>query len=213
MKITLIYDNYVFKKGLQADWGFACLVEAENVPPILFDAGANGSILLSNMNELSIDPAAIQEVFISHNHWDHLGGLPEFLEVNKDVKVYVPASCPPPHGAKEVISVSDPIQMHENIFSTGELKQVEQSMAIKTENGVVVIVGCSHPGVGTILKSAAQFGKVYALIGGLHGFNDFELLGDLDLVCPTHCTQHIKEITSLYPEKCIDGGVGKVILL
>lgn len=213
MKITLIYDNYVFKEGLRADWGFACLVEVENTPPILFDAGANGSILLSNMNELSIDPAAIQEVFISHNHWDHLGGLPEFLEVNKDVKVYVPASCPPPPGAKEVISVSNPIQIHENIFSTGELKRVEQSMAIKTENGVVVIVGCSHPGVGTILKSAAQFGKVYALIGGLHGFNDFELLGDLDLVCPTHCTQHIKEITSLYPEKCIDGGVGKTISL
>lgn len=213
MKITLIYDNYVFKEGLRADWGFACLIEAENVPPILFDAGANGSILLSNMNELSIDPAAIQEVFISHNHWDHLGGLPEFLEVNKDVKVYVPASCPPPPGAKEVISVSNPIQIHENIFSTGELKRVEQSMAIKTENGVVVIVGCSHPGVGTILKSAAQFGKVYALIGGLHGFNDFELLGDLDLVCPTHCTQHIKEITSLYPGKCIDGGVGKIISL
>jgi 7,8-dihydropterin-6-yl-methyl-4-(beta-D-ribofuranosyl)aminobenzene 5'-phosphate synthase len=213
MKITLIYDNFVFKKGLQADWGFACLVEVENIPPILFDTGAEGSILLSNMNKLSIEPTAIQEVFISHSHWDHLGGLPEFLKVNKDVKVYVPASCSPPPGAKEVISVSDPIQMHENIFSTGELKQIEQSMAIKTEKGIVVIAGCSHPGVETILESASQFGKVYALIGGLHGFNDFELLGDLDMVCPTHCTQHIKEITSLYPEKCIDGGAGKVITL
>ena len=213
MKITLIYDNYVFTEGLLADWGFACLVEVENIPPILFDAGANGSILLSNMNKLSIDPTAIQEVFISHSHWDHLGGLPEFLEVNKDVKVYVPASCPPPHGAKEVISVSNPIQIHENIFSTGELKRVEQSIAIRTKKGIVVIVGCSHPGVGEILESASQFGKVYALIGGLHGFNDFDLLRDLDLVCPTHCTQHIKEIKSLYPEKCIDGGAGKIISL
>lgn len=213
MKITLIYDNYVFERGLRADWGFACLVEVENTPPILFDTGANGSILLSNMKELSIDPAAIQEVFISHSHWDHLGGLPGFLDVNKDVKVYVPASCSPPSGAEEVISVSNPIQMHENIFSTGELGRVEQSMAIKTEKGVVVIVGCSHPGVGTILESASQFGKVYALIGGLHGFDDFDLFGDIEMVCPTHCTQHTREINSLYPEKCIDGGAGKVITI
>jgi len=213
MKITLIYDNYVFKEGLKADWGFACLVEVENIPPILFDAGTDGSILLSNMNKLSIDPTAIQEVFISHNHLDHLGGLPAFLGVNRDVKVYVPASCPPPRNAKEVISISNPIQIHENIFSTGELKRIEQSMAIRTEKGIVVIVGCSHPGVGTILKSAAQFGKVHALIGGLHGFSDLDLLKDINLVCPTHCTLHINEIKSLYPEKCIDGGAGKVISL
>ncbi|MBW1613717.1 MAG: MBL fold metallo-hydrolase, partial [Deltaproteobacteria bacterium] len=48
MKITLIYDNDVYKEGLQADWGFSCLVEIENTPTILFDTGTNGSILLSN---------------------------------------------------------------------------------------------------------------------------------------------------------------------
>lgn len=211
MKITLIYDNYVFKKGLQPDWGFACLVEAENTTPILFDTGAKGPVLLSNMRKLAIDPAAIEQVFISHNHWDHIGGLPQLLEVNKNIKLYVPASCPPLSGAKEVIGVSDPIQINEKVFSTGELNEGEQSMAIKTERGVVVIAGCSHPGVGTILESASQFGKVCALIGGLHGFNDFDILADLDLVCPTHCTKHIKKIKSLYPEKCIDGGAGKII--
>jgi len=213
MKITLLYDNTLFKEGLHTDWGFACLIEVENIPPILFDTGANGSILLSNMRELSIAPAVIQEVFISHNHWDHIGGLPAFLEVNKDVTVYIPASCPQLLGAKNIISVSDPVQIHENIFSTGELRDMEQSMAIRTDKGIVVIAGCSHPGVGTILESASRFGKVYALIGGLHGFCDFDLLKDIDQVCPTHCTQHIEKIRSLYPEKYIDGGAGKVIEL
>ena len=27
MKITIIYDNTTFKKDLQSDWGFSCLVE------------------------------------------------------------------------------------------------------------------------------------------------------------------------------------------
>ena len=48
--------------------------------------------------------------------------------------------------------------------------------------------GCSHSGVGNILKAASQFGKPYALIGGLHGFSDFDLVKDLTLICPTHCT-------------------------
>jgi len=45
MKITIIYDNEVWKKGLKADWGFSCLVET-NGKKILFDTGANGSFWL-----------------------------------------------------------------------------------------------------------------------------------------------------------------------
>ncbi len=62
-----------------------------------------------------------------------------------------------------------------------------------------------------ILKAASQFGKVYAIIGGLHGFNEYELFKDLEVICPTHCTQHIAEIKSLYPEKYIEGGARKII--
>jgi 7,8-dihydropterin-6-yl-methyl-4-(beta-D-ribofuranosyl)aminobenzene 5'-phosphate synthase len=49
MKITIIYDNTAFRKDFQADWGFSCLVEVENTPKILFDTGADGKILLNNM--------------------------------------------------------------------------------------------------------------------------------------------------------------------
>jgi len=40
----------------------------------------------------------------------------------------------------------------------------------------VVVVGCSHPGVGEIIYAASEFGKVYGVIGGLHGFHDFNRL-------------------------------------
>jgi 7,8-dihydropterin-6-yl-methyl-4-(beta-D-ribofuranosyl)aminobenzene 5'-phosphate synthase len=211
MKITIIYDNEVFKDGLEADWGFSCLVEVENAPKILFDTGTSGSLLLDNMKKLGIDPLSIDEVFISHSHWDHVGGLSDFLKINKKVKVYAPISFSPSFNELEVISIKEPLQIHENIFSTGELKGIEQSLAVKTEKGVVVIAGCSHPGVGDILEAASQFGEVHALIGGLHGFREFELIKDLKLVCPCHCTQFQSEIKSLYPEKCISGGAGKVI--
>jgi len=212
MKITIIYDNEAYKKDLKADWGFSCLVEIENTPKLLFDTGGNGSILLYNMEKLGINPTVIDEIFISHYHGDHTGGLSGFLRINKDVKVYVPSSFSALLDVKEVTSIKEPLQIHENVFSTGELSGIEQSLAVKTEKGIVVIAGCSHPGVGNILNAASKFGNVYALIGGLHGFREFGLLKDLNLVCPTHCTQFKSEIKKLYPEKYIEGGAGKVIM-
>ncbi len=212
MKVTIIYDNTVYKKGLLSDWGFSCLVEVKNTPKILFDTGAKGSILLHNMEKLNIEPKDIDEIFISHSHWDHIGGLSDFLKKNKNVKIYAPSSC---NISKEkevkVISVKEPLKIHENIFSTGELKGIEQSMAVKTDKGIVVIAGCSHPGIKNILTASSNYGKIYALIGGLHGFNEFDLLKNLKLVCACHCTQFQSEIKLRYPEKYVSGGAGRVI--
>jgi len=211
MKITIIYDNQVYEEGLEADWGFSCLVEVKNTPVILFDTGTKGGVLLQNMKKLNIEPGSIDEVFISHSHFDHTGGLLHFLKVNKDAKIYVPISFHKPLAAKEVIGVKESLRIHGNIFSTGELLHIEQSLVVKTEKGLVVVAGCSHIGVGSILEAASQFGKVYALIGGLHGFREFDRVKDLGLICPTHCTQYKSEIKSLYPEKFIEGGAGKII--
>jgi 7,8-dihydropterin-6-yl-methyl-4-(beta-D-ribofuranosyl)aminobenzene 5'-phosphate synthase len=211
MKITIIYDNEAWKEGLKADWGFACLVEVYG-KTILFDTGANGSILLDNMKTLNIDPTVVEEIFISHAHWDHTGGLADFLKINP-VKVYAPSSFKVPVGAAEIIEVKEALKIHDDIFSTGELENIEQSLVVNKEKGSVVIAGCSHPGIGNILNAASPFGKPYALVGGLHGFNEFDLVEDLEMICATHCTQFKSEIKTHYPEKYIEGGAGKVIEL
>ena len=206
--ITIIYDNEAWSQELQADWGFSCLVEACG-RKILFDTGARGDILLANMKKLHIDPGEIDEVFISHGHWDHMGGLTDFLGINP-VRVILPASITGLEGMP-VVRVDEPMRIHDNIFSTGELVNHEQSLVIKGEEDLVVIAGCSHPGVKRILLAASQFGRVGTLIGGLHGFKDFDLIQNLDRICPTHCTQYKSEIASQYPEKYIPGGAGQVI--
>jgi 7,8-dihydropterin-6-yl-methyl-4-(beta-D-ribofuranosyl)aminobenzene 5'-phosphate synthase len=215
MRISIIYDDTVYRKNLTADHGFACLVEVfEPVKRrILFDAGADGKILLDNMEKLDISPGSIDEVFISHAHLDHTGGLSVFLNENEKVTVFVPPVVKGIHRAKEVIHIAKAGQLHENVYSTGELLNVEQSLIVKIDKGLVIIAGCSHPGIGNILAAATQFGKPYTLIGGFHGFNEFELLEDLAVVCPTHCTRYVEKIKSLYPEKYIQGGVGKIIEL
>lgn len=183
------------------------------VRKILFDTGANGPLMLENMKKLGIDPAEIDDVFISHAHFDHVGGLSSFIEVNDKAMIHAPESFENVELAGKLSYISGPAEIHENIFSTGELEGIEQSLVIKTNNGIVIVVGCSHPGVEKILKAASQFGKPYAIVGGLHGFNEFDLIKDLKLICPTHCTQFKSEIKARYPDKYVEGGAGKVIEL
>lgn len=220
MKITIIYDNETSRKDLIPDWGFACLVEAHG-RTILFDTGANGAILLDNMKGLNIDPAAIEIIVISHAHQDHTGGLAGFLRENNSARLYVPSSYSiPPDSAREIIVVKEPMEICEGILSTGELQgseqvpygdEIEQSLVISTDRGQVVIAGCSHPGVKNILEAASTHGRIHALIGGLHGFSEFDLLKGIDIICATHCTQFKAKIKSLYPDRYIEGGAGRII--
>ena len=201
MKITIIYDNEAIKPGLKADWGFSSLVEMDNTAPLLFDTGANGAILLHNMKRLNVSPERIGIIVISHAHGDHTGGLRDILQANRSTEVYVPASYGARIPGRKVTEVTESTQISEGIFSTGELKGVEQSLAIRTGKGIVVVAGCSHPGVGEILHAASRLGRVYGIIGGFHGFRDFDRLRGLSLICPCHCTQYQSEIRQLFPEQ------------
>ena len=112
MRIIIITDNTVYKQGLKKEWGFSCLVEVENTPIILFDTGASSSVLLHNMEKLNIDAKTIDCVFISHNHWDHTGGLKGFLKLNDNVKLYLPYSFFSFTRAREIIRVKDPVKIY-----------------------------------------------------------------------------------------------------
>ena len=209
MKITILYDNDALDSRLAPDWGFAALIETAG-RTILFDTGAKGQILLDNMSLLGICRESIGEIFISHDHWDHTGGLLKILEQNP-VRVYVPDTISEVVPARETIALTRPAEIHNQIFSTGTLKNIEQALCIRQDSKVAVIAGCAHPGVDTILAAASELGPVSALIGGLHGFSDFAAISALDLVCATHCTQHKHEIQSRFPDTAIAGGAGKII--
>ncbi|MBN1151214.1 MBL fold metallo-hydrolase, partial [candidate division WOR-3 bacterium] len=144
MEIKILYDNYTIRDDLISDHGFSCLLRAHG-KTILFDTGADGTILLSNMKILGVDPLSVDEVFISHPHFDHIGGLSGFLNENNNVDVWVPFSFRGVRRAKKVVHIKDPMVLSENFFSTGELGGIEQSLAVKTEKGISLVVGCSHP--------------------------------------------------------------------
>lgn len=72
LKITVL-STMLADQGL-GEWGYAALVEAGD-RKILFDTGANPDLVLANARTLGIDLSQVEEAVISHNHWDHVGGL------------------------------------------------------------------------------------------------------------------------------------------
>jgi 7,8-dihydropterin-6-yl-methyl-4-(beta-D-ribofuranosyl)aminobenzene 5'-phosphate synthase len=211
LKVTIVYDNTSLHEDLQADWGFACVIDTGN-ERLLFDTGGNGHLLISNMKKLGVEPVTIQKIFLSHIHFDHVGGLAEMLHQNPEVHVFAPAQLRGIKHAAKVTYINDsPQKICENCYTTGLLDNIEQSLIVKTKNGGILFVGCAHPGMESILTAAGKITKIRSVIGGLHGFDKYEILKDMEMICATHCTQHKKEIEERFPEHYLEGGVGKII--
>jgi 7,8-dihydropterin-6-yl-methyl-4-(beta-D-ribofuranosyl)aminobenzene 5'-phosphate synthase len=211
VKITVVYDNVALTPGLQGDWGFACLIEGGGLPTVLFDTGANGSILLHNMRTLGLDPRGVELIIISHGHMDHTGGLASVLAAARDPAVFAPPSFKAAIPAKYTVAVTEPVQISDRVYSTGVLDGIEQALLVSGETGVFAIVGCSHPGVTRLLDAASRHGNVRGIIGGFHGFRDLHKLANLPLICPCHCSQYKREIAGLFPEQSVECGVGLVL--
>ncbi|MBL7481090.1 MBL fold metallo-hydrolase [Legionella bononiensis] len=50
---------------------------------LLFDAGPEGEVFQRNITKLKIDPTKIEEIVLSHGHWDHAGGFLAALNLIK----------------------------------------------------------------------------------------------------------------------------------
>lgn len=233
VRITVLYDNYIYKEGLQTDWGFSCLVEYGETK-LLFDTGEKGDILLKNMEKLGINPKAIDIVVLSHHHSDHIGGLFDFLKKNSNVTIYYPQSFPAKlikeisNTGSNIIPVSSFNEIQANIFTLGEFKGAipEQVLAIRSPKGIVVITGCAHPGIINILKKAqSDFPNetIYLACGGFHLYkmNNKEIAdivkktSDLEIqfIAPSHCSGNNakKAFKEVFQNNYIEIGAGKII--
>jgi len=232
LKFTILYDNYVYLEGTKADWGFSCLIEGtENT--ILFDTGTQTDILLHNIDQLNVDIKKVKKIVISHNHGDHTGGLPAILDLNSNVSVYLPVSFPDEfvrnvkNKQAQVVSVDEPVEICQNVFSTGEMgdRIKEQSLIINHHKGLIIVTGCSHQGIVNILKHARKlFNRpIHMVFGGFHlgGIPD-EVLNEIiqsfleigvEKCGATHCTgdRAIALFKKAFGENFLEMGTGKIL--
>jgi 7,8-dihydropterin-6-yl-methyl-4-(beta-D-ribofuranosyl)aminobenzene 5'-phosphate synthase len=63
------------ERHFMSEHGISFLIENEKGQRILIDAGASEQVFMHNMGLLGYKPESISAVFISHGHYDHVGGL------------------------------------------------------------------------------------------------------------------------------------------
>lgn len=207
IQMTIVFDNNPYDERLELDWGFSCFIQGLE-KAILFDTGANGQILLSNMKKLGIQPEEIDLVLLSHAHRDHTGGLDALLAQNPKIEVWLPYFFSSnfkenvrKKGAK-VVEVDKFQKICKGAYTTGVIEGwiKEQSLILDTDKGMIVMTGCAHPRITKILAIAKDLlqKNIYLALGGFHmaGFNKKEIKEVIDKfrglgvkkVGPCHCS-------------------------
>lgn len=80
-------DNISERSDIGSEHGLSFYIETAN-HKILFDLGAS-TLFSRNAQTLGIDLAHVDTVIISHGHYDHGGGLKQFMEINQKAKIYI----------------------------------------------------------------------------------------------------------------------------
>jgi len=86
-----------FRKTLHNEWGLALALESRlgaDTRNCLLDFGYTPEALMGNMATIGVDPAKAQALILSHGHFDHFGGLVDYLKANRsrlpaDLTLYV----------------------------------------------------------------------------------------------------------------------------
>jgi 7,8-dihydropterin-6-yl-methyl-4-(beta-D-ribofuranosyl)aminobenzene 5'-phosphate synthase len=249
-RLTILGDNAVARGRVKAVWGFSCLVEARG-HTVLFDTGADPAVLKDNLAAMKVDPTKIEAVVISHFHGDHTWGAPG-LGTLPGVRAYTPHSFDghakvtaalesagltlvPVTAATPLfdgIATSEPMHFEGKVPSdrpseASSADVWEHCLTIDTPEGLVVVVGCSHPGILPMLEQVkAQTGRpLHLVIGGFHLLQlpeaDVRQIAEcmqalgVAYVSATHCTgdaaAHI--FREVFGDRYVTAGVGMVIKL
>ena len=221
MEIKILVANRVNQEKLIAEHGIAFWIKY-NKNYYIFDTGQK-TALFHNAHRLNIPLQSAAGVILSHPHFDHTGALNQLLAINKKMAVYghqkIEDELLNNSSSQEIINfnpITEPAEIAPGLWLTGRLPdkyldkvkdhkyyeeaQFENSLFMETENGLIVLTGCSHGGIVSILKYIDEIsGKsIYGVAGGFHlvDKNQSELkeitveLNKMNLkkIYPLHCT-------------------------
>jgi 7,8-dihydropterin-6-yl-methyl-4-(beta-D-ribofuranosyl)aminobenzene 5'-phosphate synthase len=161
----------------------------------------------------------------------HDPSLPEYMHyfdgVRQDTR---PSGSPWPTAhfkqIDETTEVAPGIFIISNISDvTGTKEMQEVSLAIRTPQGLVLVVGCSHPGIEKIVQAATRLDEhIYSVFGGFHllATPDAEVskiassLHDkwkVERMAPGHCTglPAFAALQALYGNNYFYAGAGTIV--
>lgn len=190
MRLVVLIDNCTINgRNLKGEGGASYYIEDED-KKFLLDTGASG-LFMENAKNLDINLDDIDTVVLSHGHYDHAGGIKDFIE-SRDDKINI--ICHPlsfnkkkkgntnmgaPYRKDEIIKLANvnfsdkPVKVSKNITYLGQIPDIMDDSALLYENqdGIYIITGCSHSGICNIIEYAKKVSgkdKVLGIIGGTH---------------------------------------------
>nr|MDA3863605.1 MBL fold metallo-hydrolase [Deltaproteobacteria bacterium] len=195
----LIDDTGNSEEGFEESFGLCVLIKKSG-KKILFDLGSEVNPLLNNLLVAGVSINELDAIILSHNHFDHTGGLPGILPVNNDIPIYVHK-----YWDKKVRSMGSeiPVENRVVIKEGRELTELcpgifitdagfsedyggiyEQACFIQGAKGLTLLCGCCHPGLNFFLEQTAKLGlgklQNLHIMGGFHDFtfneNESEIL-------------------------------------
>jgi metal-dependent hydrolase (beta-lactamase superfamily II) len=190
LSILPLVDWHTSSPELHGEMGVSYLIETDE-HRILFDVGQNTlqespSPLEHNMKALGVTIDSIDTLFISHNHFDHVGGKQRQKDRTfsigleqvalPDVRAFVP--IPMTYPGLSPVHAAEPTLIGNGVASTGTIPRQlvfgwidEQALVVHVaERGAVLIVGCGHQTIPKLLERYDQvFSEpLYGIVGGLH---------------------------------------------
>lgn len=230
VKITTLIENTSDELGkLHAEHGLSLWIE-DGGTNILFDTGQSGKFI-ENAKHLGIDLAKTDFMLLSHAHYDHAGGVLDFLKtfpcrpelwigecffsqgkkyhytdgsiradfakspgrryigVNFSEKDLLSAGVKLRYVREETVQLSPSVYVFhrfprrysfEKLNPTMELETAagfktdpfddEIALGVVTASGIIVLLGCAHPGFLNMTDAIAQRTgkKIAGIIGGTH---------------------------------------------
>lgn len=263
MKITVLTDDKVQKRGFLAEHGLSLFIEYKDYN-ILFDTGQS-DVYIRNAKALQLDLNKTDCIILSHGHYDHCGGIEYLPDLRKKPKIYLQKSAVQKKYAinlngtyreigipwsqevynhfsdklifsDDITKINSEISLYGKIPNTVSFEDIpkgffikngegmvadmirdEQMLIFDTESGLIIFLGCSHPGIINCLKYASKQypnKKINTLVAGMHLDSvsplrlemTIQSMLDMDIqnILPLHCTgiHAINEMKRFLDKRC-----------
>lgn len=214
--VSNIFDFVAYEEGYYVGDGFSLFIETPEMT-VLFDTPYNDNTYIDgeksvfvNMKNMDVAPDDIDSIVLSHSHGSR--SIKQFMSKTDGVVV---------HGLSDIYmtsKVSDgdgtyiinhkAKKLADGIYLTGPIEGsydaetiLEQALVVVTDEGLLVFLGCSHPGIEVMLEHITELFKdepIHMIYGGLHlrYMKEDELISYIELlegyevqsVALTHCS-------------------------
>ncbi len=226
VRLLVINDN-VPAPGLKNDWGWSVYIDMDDKSAI-FDADTRPDILRHNIEKMGVEIGKTEFCVLSHHHWDHYGGFQYIGEVKPGLKVYVPPGNVDflRKWRLDPVVVNKPQEIMDDVWISGPARSSpfgirEIAMGIRIDNtGLVVIVGCSHPGVDKLSAQLMELSgeEIFLVIGGYHSPSkkSIDRLASISrFMCPAHCSGDPAKryVMEKYGDKYVEVRTGSEVIV